>query len=388
MVISKSATLTFFVLITCGCQGSNSGSIAPQINDLSSSSSSEVIPQVPGGDATQFFQIVAKSNQEARAAKVTGYTTLELQKALHRSALIIVNRNPTSEELSQATSFENYKGLVASYLNSSAFMNRMTAYFRAMFEMAGTSGGINYDEPANLALLLFRDDVDFRQILTADFCVDNSLNKVACSSFRNPSDQAAHAAGAITTRGFMQKWTAPFNFRRVSKVFQVFTCQDYPDDSDPGLPVDKISGTVKTFNATTGSPVCYECHRSMNPRTVLFYDFDRNGFFNLAPTGTEVAQTDTGAASTKADLVKAGTPSVYHGIEMNSVRAYGQLLSRNRKFRDCMAKRLVNLMLGNENPRAAIPKEYDYLAEELSWGGFKMKSAMLDIALNPAFIKR
>jgi len=336
-------------------------------------------------DNESYFQMVA--NEDLRGETVV-YSTEAYTRALRRASLKLVGRDPSAEEL---TSIQNdkakYSEVIQSYLDSEDFLRQMKIFFQGNFEMKGMENGVNLDEPTNLALHLIKSDRDFREILTSKDCYSNDLKPIPCSSFSSLKDQEEQASGALTTQAFLKKWSSPFNFRRTSKAFQLFTCGQYPDATDRGLEPAQISSRVKEFNCTTCAPACYTCHRSMNSSAALFYSYDRNGKFNRSPSSAVATRTDTGQISTLSDVLADNVTPEYHGEKLEALKDYGHQLSRSRKFRDCLTQRMVSLMLGT-SPTEPVPASMQIVRDRLSWNGFRVKNLLLEIVTHPSFIKR
>jgi hypothetical protein len=339
------------------------------------------------------FSQERRINQSSIHEVQQGYTRAQLEKALRVVAQNLVMRDPLPEEAAQLSEgVAGYERVIKSYLEMPEFLSSQRNYYRNYFEMAGMGAdNVNFDEPANLAVHLVLNDADFREILTADYCVNNELQKVPCSSFRNPDDAPVQAAGVLTTRAFLVKWSAPFNFRRVAKTFHAFSCREYPDSRDEGLLESEIADNIKTFNSTTETPACYNCHRSMNSRASLFYMFDQKGYFNLNPNMDprvgEVAVTDTGRASTVSHILNPGVKARYHGKEISTLREYGRMFSRTQHFRDCMAQRLTNQMLGRKATDPLVSQMQD-IRNNVAFNEFKVKAILLEIAKHPGFVLR
>ena len=387
------------VAIFTGCDGGSGGgggSSAPAYSGSSSSAST-------GTSAS--FEKFQGDNQIAITQIQNTYTIAQLTKALRTVAQILVHRDPTADELTQVSTggFSAYQTLVQNYLNSDAFKTIQLAYYRNLFEMSGVSGGINYDEPANLATFLVFYNYDFRAVVTANYCVDNNLNIINCSAFANTTLAKAQAAGAITTRGFLQKWAGPFNFKRYNRVYKAFACKDYlanPDSKDVGMTEAEISTNVKNFRCNTPlsssnpngcSPLCYSCHRNLNPRASLFYAFDQKGMYNTAqntnPSAGEVTLTDVGTASTTADLLVGAVKPRFYGDNVENLQSFATRFSQGKEFRDCLAQRLSNQMLNRSPLDPMLPTMQD-IRDHVDLNGYRPKSILLEIATHPAFVLR
>jgi hypothetical protein len=346
------------------------------------------------------FQQLFSQNQTVVQQMQAAYTGTQLQAALFIVAESLLGRDPTQSELTEAgTSFSSYQTVVQSYLNSPTFQTQELVFFNNFYTTAYTSIGsnssIDYNEPANLATYLIVNDIDFRQVLTATYCVQNQnnvLTQVACSTFAsNPSLAATNAAGVLTTQAFLSQTTGPFNLHRANAAFQLFACRNFllsPDMRDPGLSVDEISGSIKTFNCNNGSdcnPICYTCHKNMNSRASLFYNYDLNGLYDPNPSPSVQAQTDTGNPSTVADLLVSPAQPAYFGKAVSTLQQYGTLFSQNRDFRDCLAQILTNQMLGG-SPTTALEPQLQDIRDHIDLNGYDVKKILLEIAGHPAFV--
>lgn len=340
-------------------------------------------------------------NRQSYHDMTKSFSSDELARALKIVAQALIGRDPSGEELSQArTGLEGYEAVVKSYLELPAFRDIHINYYRFLFEMGGAEAGVNFDEPANLAAYLAVNDLSFTEIVRANYCVSNVngvLTKGNCAAFNSDASLAnEQGAGVLTTQAFLKKWSASFNFRRVAKAFKVFACQEYPDAGDVGLTEAEVAATVKTFNCTTCEPACYSCHRSMNPRAALFYVFDQTGKYNPGINNSSLGQnqsksiatlSDSNQISYSSDVVVPGVKSRYHGRTVNSVKEYGALLAQDKRFRDCFAQRMTNLLLGR-GPYDALLPEFQNVRDDIQANGFKTKKTLLQVATHPAFIRR
>ncbi|MCH2533920.1 MAG: hypothetical protein MK008_05715 [Bdellovibrionales bacterium] len=343
--------------------------------------------------STVDFDELHKLVQKEREAVMSfDYTPARLSKALRSASLLLVKRLPTPEEEAEAiTGLSGYEAVVSSYLESEDFKAVMLEYFQNDFNMAGFVDAVNYNEPANLITYLIVNNEDYRQSITANFCVNDDFEKVECSTFKgNLKAAQEEAAGVLTTQAFLKKWESAFNFIRVREAFARFACrsgQAYPDEQDVGHPVEDISDRVKTFNDRKEG--CFNCHKSMNARASLFYRFDRNGFYNLNPSQDpddgEITVTDTGEVSTIRDLLNDGVEPLYHGKPLKSVRDYAVRFSKKSHFRDCIAQRFTNFALGRSYDEP-LPKDLIYLNERVDAHDFKIKPLLLDILKSKRFV--
>lgn len=351
----------------------------------------------PIPEAPNFNDVTAQNDEKRLQSLSLLYTPDDLQKALRAAALKVVKRLPTAEEINQARQgLSSYSQVISSYLETPEFSGVIRKHFQETFKLAGTAtvNGVqyNYNEPANLATYLVKNDMDYREVITATYCVDDNLNTTDCSSFSRAGNPAEHAAGAITTAGFLQKWNSAFNLFRTREAFQNFACQTYPNETDPGMRVELIAGdpTVATFNCTSCEPKCYGCHKSMNPIGAVFFHFDRKGFFNPLPNDQRapdefITRVIASQVASTADILNNNAQPTYHGEPINSVREYAMKFSNNKVFRDCVAQRFTNFILGN-NYMDPIPAELNYLKDKVSAYGYRVKPILKEVLQSRTFV--
>lgn len=312
-------------------------------------------------------------------------------KAMKTAMVALAQKFPSDAEMAMASTTDGYEQVIRSILESDNFKVAIQLMAMNDFEMAGTSGGINYSEPANLATYLIVNNEDYRQILTADYCVNDQLKKIDCSSFSTKALAQANAAGAITTRGFLEKWQAAFNFRRVNKVFEVFACSEYPDKSDEGLLPGQLSETLKTFACQNCVPKCYDCHKTMNSRATLFYTFDRKGFFNPNPNPNpnagEITVTDTNKASTIKDIIQDGVSATYKGNNVQTLREYAGLFSQTTQFRNCVTQRVVGRLFGLSH-KTPLPESMVHFYDDFASDQYRMKDFIFRVVTSEEFLNR
>ncbi len=313
-------------------------------------------------------------------------TAVDYQAAHRRASLKFIKRSPPSEEVDQIQDMESYRVAIRAIVDDPQFVTTMKEYHQKFFNMSGTEGGINYDEPANLAAYLVRENADFRDILRATHCVNNDLASVPCSSFTGNAGMAAtNAAGVVTTRAFLKKWDSPFNFVRTNEMLKAFGCHEYPDLADQGMTEQEVSGSVHTFNCVNCDPSCYSCHNNMNPRASLFYTFDFNGNFNLNPTNALATKRDTGDRSEISDLLVDGASPRFNGQMVSTLRDYALALAETPKFSRCLSRRMTLFSIGGETD-AILPSEFGFVEQLLVDQNYRIKDFIFELLTRPEYV--
>lgn len=330
------------------------------------------------------------------------YTTDQLTKALRTATQVFGQRLPTASEYTAAKKgFKEYQTVIKQLIESPEFLGSMKAYHQNYFQMAGLKEGpynatndkVNYEEPTNLVLYLIKNNIDYRDVIRASYCIDNSSNKTVCSAFGSgtvaQSKADKYAAGVLTTRAFLTKWSGPFNFRRVSKAFSAFACSQFPDIQDTGLPIYEISTQVKDFSCSSCTPRCISCHSAVNPRAVLFYNFSLRGEFYEKLSEMPMEQQtyrDDPVHSDISDLLYGAAVPKYKGEKVASLREYALKFADSIEFRRCMVQRFTNLLLGNAATQA-LPGEFDYLVKKVPALNYDLKLLINEILSSDAYIR-
>ncbi|MBX9767744.1 MAG: hypothetical protein K2X47_10770 [Bdellovibrionales bacterium] len=407
------------------------------------------------------------SLQEATSAPAPSAMSPEqFRKALRSASVILVDRLPTQVESDKAAEgLAGYETVIRQFLDDPGFLKvalpvpdaptspatitgAIKRYHDAFFESSGPAATLVLANPAanqmtaaaslpanfldanestNMALYIIKNNLDYRTILTMNQCVNSRLELGPCSAFipkaTAPTEgtrtwqqvldmQAAEAAGVLSNRKFLAQFDAPFYFRRVHKAFNFFACRTYPDPDDLGMPASDMSTTVYRWdemNKPVQTERCYECHSNLNPRTAMFFPFDRNGFFrggtsaahfnqgsfaaqypnNTYPNNVR-PQTPDNAVATLDVLLKNSTatrPALYGGQPITRLRDYAVGLSNSKHFKTCMVQRFANFLLGYE-PRTPLGADLTPIVGEVETTKYNVKEIIVKIATSQAFLLR
>jgi hypothetical protein len=313
-------------------------------------------------------------------------TIKQRQSAFRKASLVLLNRAPSLHEIESVQSTADYIAAMEAILSSESFLHTMRTYHQQYFELDGSEDGVNYNEPANLATQLISANDDFRKIVTADYCIDDTLNKVACTAFSSLEEQSQNAAGVLTTQAFLKEFSGPFNFKRVKHFFKAFACKEYPDVSDPGLPEAMISESIKPFASESGGIHCYSCHKSMNSRASLFYQFNINGQFDLNPSIELSTKTDTGSVSTIADLLEAEAVPEFRGLPVDKVQDLAKEFVNHSDFADCLSKRFINF-LRSQDAGAELSAEDKAAQSLLESNQFRIRDFLFSYLTSGAYVE-
>jgi hypothetical protein len=323
------------------------------------------------------------------------YTVANSSRSIVSAAKTLAQRIPNFDtELSiAAQGEEGYRAaLVAIMSDGAAFREAMVNEHRAYLGVGGSKPGtdIDFDEPARLGGYLVANNIDYRELLTAKYCVDRNFQKVPCSTFKDqPSAVNDHGAGVLSTRGFIahHKPHAPFNFRFVMEAFEKFACSVYPDVTDPaGTPAEVVSSSFAPWGLRNGRPSeCYTCHKAMNPKAYAFYNFNAMGFFTQNMDSS--TRRSSNEPSPVSDVIVPGGDPIVKGKSVKTMALLGQSYAADPRFAGCMVKRYVNFMLGRPYDRE-IPKGLEGLVKQFEDSGYNVRELLMAIANTGIFVNR
>lgn len=171
--------------------------------------------------------------------------------------------------------------LLTKWLSQEAFFKSAKAMIQTQLSISGKSEGINYDLPGNLFAHLARHDLPYKEVITADYCVDDNGAKIACDT------GAFYNAGVLATRAFMASTATRFNLNRATRMMGQFACTHYPllHSLEPPIEREKLIPMFQVIKAGEGSEdfgngkACYSCHSQFAAHTQFFVKFDKEGIY-------------------------------------------------------------------------------------------------------------
>jgi hypothetical protein len=288
---------------------------------------------------------------------------------LRSLATQITGRILTAEEIGRARSAPNLqtlKQILREWSKEAFFAESARTFINVRLGFGGTRNGVNLDLPGNLAAYIVRTGMPYSKILTADFCIDNAGNRVACDT------GAPYAAGVVATRAFLTTYAGRFNLRRANALLGKFACSAYPLNDTLERRLEKselipmfaaeqpMSGTGTFGNGTN----CYMCHGHFGLHAQFFVKFDQNGSWIANASGLPDPNAESGRSpagtfsSHHVNPARAGSEaSRYLGSEAaNLAEAMGALVTKPI-FLECAARNVVEHYLGfsfagtsNSNP--------------------------------------
>jgi len=220
---------------------------------------------------------------------------------VNQSALVLLDRVASADELGRYDVGElSRENLVDEWLQSPAFLDRYRHRVRQILEFDGTPDG---DEPSRLWTYLVKEDRPLREVLTADYTVDETLARV-----ERPVEHGQ--TGVLTMKGYIIGKPGLPHYNYAARVLTGFmgVVFDVPQEALDARATASATSTVDTQS------LCFTCHRVLTPLAYQRQRWDDNGVYReVFDDGRVIDDTDQ-------NLV-AGYPFRGSGLEAFSLVA-------------------------------------------------------------------
>ncbi len=401
-------------------------------------------------------QFSSKTNEQPEEVEPT-ISSAEYVQGLRKAKTLLLDLPVLTAAELEVDSVSSYRTFIQSYLDDNRSTKRIIQFYQQLLQLEGSRTVTNFentsfnividdDEPASLAGYLYQNEMDFREILTADYCVNkiengltlksdcvsrgrrvlNSDNLINPAFYGRTTVPMEMRAGAISTQAFLARFSGALNFRRPAAAREYFLCRNYPDaEENEGW--TEANGQLHPFYYTPdgGDQDCQSCHQTLNKVRGFFTGFGPLGEIQMGQTA---ARLDTGQDSPVTprtiNTVEAATLSLpdyqnlygksstmafeevlssYHGQEITSydinlalatnplypkLADYGRILSESPAFAECTAQRFYNLAMGiNQNINNRLPDRIrQHLINQLENNNFNLKVLLIEILSSTDFL--
>lgn len=233
--------------------------------------------------------------------------------------------------------------ILNSWLQTPFFIKSANMMLETQLGVSGEANDINFELPGNLMSYIVRNQLPYSEILTANYCVDNSGQKTGCDT------GAPYTAGVLTTKAFMYKNSGRFNLGRAGKMLHQFACREYPMEANIQIPLQREE-LIPMFQVLKGDDnaafgngaACYACHSQFGAHAQFFVKFDAFGNYRPSATGEQDPEAEPGASidnlytSHMIDPTAAKSESSQmFGRQVSNLRGAAVALTENRLFLEC-----------------------------------------------------
>ena len=200
---------------------------------------------------------------------------------LIKTALDLIDRPPSADEFGRFDTGEARDVLVDEWLQSAAFRVAYNNRVRAILEFDGTPDG---DEPSRLWTFVMLNDRPLKEILTADYTVDDNLARLD-----RPAEHGA--TGLLTMKGYITGKPGLPHYNYAARVFTGFMGVVF------NVPQAALDARATATAASTVDPtsICFSCHRLLTPLAYQRQKWADDGTFRTQfDDGRVIDDTDNG----------------------------------------------------------------------------------------------
>jgi hypothetical protein len=250
--------------------------------------------------------------------------------------------------------------MVDEYLNTQEFKDFYFHRIRLYLESHGTD---EEDEPARLWCYIAFNDRPFKEILTADYTVDNDFQR---------KDRPAHhgKTGLLTMKGFIKGKPGLPHFNYAAMVTEKFL--GYVYEVPPSIV--EMRETITATATTSPTSVCYSCHKILTPLAFQRTRWTDDGEYKEVEDGKPIDDSDR-------QLV-ASYPFKGSGMEAFATQA----VNKERFIRTMIQTHFIfyfgREMRYNEDERAL----YKRLWDSVHRNNFSVRKLIKAIVLSPEYL--
>lgn len=171
---------------------------------------------------------------------------------VNQTALVLLDRPANAEELARYDVGEvDRAALIDDWLQDDVFLDRYRHRVRQILEFDGTPDG---DEPSRLWTYLAKEDRPIREVLTADYSVDDNLNRV-----ERPAEHGQ--TGVLTMKGYIIGKPGLPHYNYAARVLTGFMGVVFD------VPQEALDARATATATSTVDPqsLCFSCHRMLTP---------------------------------------------------------------------------------------------------------------------------
>lgn len=277
---------------------------------------------------------------------------------LRKAAFDLIERAPSAQEMDDVTSGAKSIGdVVDGYLSAPEFSDVVFHWFLQTFEPTTLiPAAADKEEPARIAQYVVTNDIDFRQLVTADYTV---------GADRERKTAGPDAAGVLSTQAYLSAYSGLENRNWAGRLLRVLM-------GTVLVPVTEVpEGIDSSKTGLASNPACAGCHA--NPiygvdYAAAFHDcYDNKGL----PIAGCVRQND----------------SLFLGQTGRSLADLGKILAASPEWRAAMIQAFYTNLGGRPMAKSETSQYFDY---EDAWvaAEYKPKALIKQIVTSSQYCSR
>ena len=200
---------------------------------------------------------------------------------LVKIALDLVGRPPVEAEIDRLGGGASLAAMIDGYLRTEEFKDFYFHRVRLHLESHGTG---QQDEPARVWCHVAFNDLPFKEILTAEYTVDEAMRKQSRPEYHGRT-------GILTTAGFIEGKPGLPHFNYAAQVAEKFL--GYVFEVPPEIV--KQREAITAISTTNSDTVCYSCHKLLTPLAYQRLRWDDQGRYRTTDSdGEPIDDSDRG----------------------------------------------------------------------------------------------
>lgn len=272
----------------------------------------------------------------------------------------LVGRPPTEAEVRKLESGTPLARMIDGYLEGQEFRDFYFHRVRLLLESRGT---VADDEPVRLWCYVVFNDRPFKEILTADYTVDEGLKQQPRPAYHGKT-------GLLTMKGFISGKPGLPHFNYAAIVTEKFL--GYVYEVPPSIVM--MRDAITAVSTTSPGSACYSCHKILTPLAYQRLAWDDAGNYRGTEGGKPVNDTDR-------DLVPS-YPFRGKGMEAFALQA----VNKERFIRTMIQTHFVQLF-GREMRHAEDERGlYRRLWDDAARSNYRVKSLLRTLLTSPEYL--
>lgn len=290
------------------------------------------------------------------------FTSAQLVTYLRGISQMLVSRplNPGEIEQVESDGVDALEPILRGWAAEPAFADNARFWMQKKLKASGERDGIDFELPGNLVSYVVSNDLPWKTILTADYCVDAQGSQIECDT------GAPYAAGVLATRAFLAGNASRFNLGRANTLMEVFACRIYPMDRtlQPYLERESLipmfqadSPEEQTVEEAAGGfgngTGCYTCHGQFGAHAQLFVKYDEQGNYVPEADGQQDPEGELGRAGNglmtshlNDPAAAASEASQVFGEDVANLAEAAEAIAENDAFWTCMSHNVIQYSFG------------------------------------------
>lgn len=374
----RTALIITAALVAVGCKGNVEVGSADQMDHAAAAAANpdkmSGDPSLIGEPSNEEEQTTDPTTSEAPETTVVipEFTGAQIVSYMREISQLLVSRplQPAEAAQLEQNGIDAVEPVLRAWGQDPAFAENAKYLVQQELKASGERDGIDFELPGNLVRHVVENELPWKTILTADYCIDASGAEIECDT------GAPYAAGVLGTRAYLAGNASRFNLGRANRMMEVFACRIYPMEGELQPYLEKET-LIPMFRANSpdeqtvaeaeggfgNGSGCYTCHGQFGAHAQLFVKYDEAGNYVADADGIQDPDGELGRSvnglmtSHMVDPTAAASErSQMFGQTVANLGEAAATIADSDPFLPCQARNLLTFVLGLSHA-AEIDKE-------------------------------